>query len=878
MSKMSFDLLKSNDYSSLTLEEKVLHLEGQVDSLKSSRNYYKDQCESLLISLKSTVNDATPSYRTQKEVEEMINGIKAQESEKNKRLKVQFKEREDKLNQEIESLQQRLIDQEKLLEKQSDARTDLVEQLMEYKKQLNISQIKQREAEQAVAEMKSGESSSVKSLNSSLAGDFDVISSASQTSEIKKLKRHLLKIARQYEDAKATITLTHQIQEDVNNENELLRNHIKSMKDQYEELQRKCGDQQQQINDSRSLLKNAISESMILQSDIESSQSTIMILTKRLASKESEFSRLNHDIISKMLEINRQSSVINSQRETINTLRSQNNEMKGLVDSLKSQMESTQKSASDNAEELMSEIRDLKSKLQDKEVSEMNLNSRVQKQQTELMQEVRLRKAAEVAKEAALTNLKNAYSLLNTTEITRNEISSDMDRMTSELEERRSSSIMKDQTIEKLTKQVSDLNEELKKAHDEKKKLQLDYNEITSKLDSVQKDTISKEEATRQIETLMSDREMSRKTISQLEDSNQTLTNELNELRAAFSSQEESLMSMQNEIRNLTKTNMRLRSKLINGETVSEGELELLAAKRIEASKVYPKCAENNSSASFTISSVERTNYDELSNEIKDSRSCLRRLLHKMKDMIDLAPDLKKTLENIISNIKDDTSLRVISDYIEDFLMDYFSVTLGSMSHPIDASTEAKLLRSSIQHLNLKVKSLKEQNQLQEDEISKLQNSIQNVFSAKGRADSQYENVGQTISSLRISLDSAQKSLLESERQRRRLEEELSKSNRFFRMSTIFDDDMNISELNTNSRSTISANNGTYSPPSPRVASLMRSSPTSPLKLSSPPCHGRSPSSPVGGSPSGVSPSKQVSINPNVALGDSLAVLDMLCN
>ena len=115
----------------MNLQSRLQEMEVELDSIKSSRNYYKDQCESLLLSLSNTMQKQTPAYRTSEEVEEMIEAIQQQQTEKRRKLKEKLSEDKKSMEMAIKEMQKAIAEKDQMLQQQDDARISLIEKLME---------------------------------------------------------------------------------------------------------------------------------------------------------------------------------------------------------------------------------------------------------------------------------------------------------------------------------------------------------------------------------------------------------------------------------------------------------------------------------------------------------------------------------------------------------------------------------------------------------------------------------------------------------------------------------------------------------------------------------------------------------------------------
>ena len=102
--------MNSQDERIADLEAKLQEMAMELDTLKSSRNYYKDQCESLLVSLSNSYQNQLPAYKTQKEVEEMVDSMQAQQKAKRQKLKQKYSQQITDFQKIVEQLKDKITD------------------------------------------------------------------------------------------------------------------------------------------------------------------------------------------------------------------------------------------------------------------------------------------------------------------------------------------------------------------------------------------------------------------------------------------------------------------------------------------------------------------------------------------------------------------------------------------------------------------------------------------------------------------------------------------------------------------------------------------------------------------------------------------------
>ena len=756
------------------MEDKIHQMSLEIDSLKASRNYYKDQCESLLVSLSKTVNEQTPSYRTQQEVEETITNIKAQESEKNKRLKEKYKENERKLKEEIELLQATIKHHEDVIQKQRNTRTDLIEQLMSYKKQLTVTETRLRETEHSL-EMKSSQDSSL--LNSQDSSQLESLQTA-QKNEVKKLKKQLLKVAKQLTETKNSMTLSQTIQEDTLHENEKLKQQINEQTQKIETLQKDNEDKTQQISDSKSLLINALHEAQLLENDVDSANQTIQVLLGKLKDNEEKFNAFNDEIVNKITEINQHKTVIQAGNETITNLQTKNEQLTQQITNLQQEITINKKSITETNENHQKEITELKQKIENYQRQEDSLNQKIKQQQLDFLAESRLRQAAEVAKEAAITNLKNAYALLNTSETTRNEYTAEIDKITTELDAKNQVLEENEKIISQLNNQVKETTNQLEEARAQISKLNNDYISVKDQFQQFQQHSILIDEAKKQIEAISNERNSAQNNIKQLEQENQSLTSELTDLKITLSHQESTIISLQNDIKSLSRSNKKLRSKFLKGEDASE---DLLNTSRTIFNKSQMGLCPNCQELSKKIESMEHQNLEDakaieqLKVNLNSGLDSLHNLSMDIKKIVLEIPNAPQSLEELCDQLIQANSMKEACDLIHTLTVDFLEEIIRlRVVQTTNSTTETALLKSSISHLTDKIDTLKQKTQQQSTEINSLHTNMESVYTNREKYDEEIQALSRTLTSLRTQYEATKKKLAESEREKKKLKEELT--------------------------------------------------------------------------------------------------------
>ncbi|EAX87179.1 hypothetical protein TVAG_472490 [Trichomonas vaginalis G3] len=793
-----------------TLSDKIHQMSIEIDSLKASRNYYKDQCETLFVSLSKTVTDQTPSYRTQKEVEETISKIKAQEAEKNKILKQRYKEREKIYQNEIIKLQDTIRHHERIIDNQKNARTELIEQLMSYKKRLTTSESKLKDAESTLEQIKLSRSSiQINSQQSQLINNSNTLKEGN-TNEISLLKRKIVKYAKQIEEMRTSVELSQSLNDDTIKENKSMKIKISEQESIINELKKMNESQKQQVIDSQSLLVNAIKEVELLQSDVESAQSTIDLLVKRLYEKESEFNSYVQEIATRIAENNQQKSSIKDGSTTIINLQSQIQTYIQQITELKQTIEINQNTTQTQVTTFNNQISSLKSTIDSQSNQIEDFNKKIQSLQSELLAEKRLRKAAEVAKEAAVTNLKNAYALLAANENTRNESTAEIDRITTEMTTKNKDIEEKDATIKNLTEELKQTVEKLNNSVSSEANLRDKLKEVNDKYIHMQENSILREEAQKAIDAVADERDKAIESRHQIEIDHSTCLNELNDLKIAFSHQESTIAALQNEVKSLTNANKNLRSKLLNGEEISEisetNEISNVTTSRLldnqddlEKGMVI---SEIKSQLELTQkqSIKDQTTIQGLRNEIENIKKSLIEFADSFKEFANYVPSIGESHQRLMMKIKKIDDINIAIKIISQFIVDSFDECVR-FSKNTTQSTEGTLLRSSIYHLTRKIDSLQQQNAAQAQDINTLQQNIQAVYSNKEKCEDELQSFTKTITSLRVTLDATSKKLQESETEKKKLRQELKSVPSIVstqqKDESSFSDSLNLSEISS---------------------------------------------------------------------------------
>lgn len=535
-----------------TQEKASSYILEDIDTLRASRNYYKDQCESLLLSLTQAAHKYQPAYRTQEEIDEMINSINLHNSEKRKQLKEQFNTERQLLTNEIEKMAATIANQETLIEKNIEEKASLIEQIMDYKAKLNDYTSKLSQYEQS---------------GNMIINETEIYQSLKKENErcnieIATLRKKVDKLILRENDARNSLSLAQTIQESLFSENQELKQENSNQSDEIIILKEKLNREIDIRKNTEKGLNQIKHEFYLFQNDVLQSNDRIEHMSLQLIDKHNEYQFI-------LDEYKQLVSDAEKNREVFRDTLAKNSQFQAKFDDFQNRMDNMQKKFEYEIENYRMRIQFLTESLnEEKELNTqlnakiIELNSNIKENEIKILQSQRNIKASEVAKETTLNNLRNAYKVINEKDEVNLEFRKEIDTITSENFRLTNENKEYEESIREKQNELDQLKEILVSKDDEIKRNFDVIMELNDKIKDIYSSTVS-------VEKYQSERSLLEKRISELqlkreaEDFDELKNmSELIQYKELFNSQQDRLTSMQKEIDHLNDTNKKLRSMM----------------------------------------------------------------------------------------------------------------------------------------------------------------------------------------------------------------------------------------------------------------------------------------------------------------------------
>lgn len=535
-----------------TQEKASSYILEDIDTLRASRNYYKDQCESLLLSLTQAAHKYQPAYRTQEEIDEMINSINLHNSEKRKQLKEQFNTERQLLTNEIEKMAATIANQETLIEKNIEEKASLIEQIMDYKAKLNDYTSKLSQYEQS---------------GNMIINETEIYQSLKKENErcnieIATLRKKVDKLILRENDARNSLSLAQTIQESLFSENQELKQENSNQSDEIIILKEKLNREIDIRKNTEKGLNQIKHEFYLFQNDVLQSNDRIEHMSLQLIDKHNEYQFI-------LDEYKQLVSDAEKNREVFRDTLAKNSQFQAKFDDFQNRMDNMQKKFEYEIENYRTRIQFLTESLnEEKELNTqlnakiIELNSNIKENEIKILQSQRNIKASEVAKETTLNNLRNAYKVINEKDEVNLEFRKEIDTITSENFRLTNENKEYEESIREKQNELDQLKEILVSKDDEIKRNFDVIMELNDKIKDIYSSTVS-------VEKYQSERSLLEKRISELqlkreaEDFDELKNmSELIQYKELFNSQQDRLTSLQKEIDHLNNTNKKLRSMM----------------------------------------------------------------------------------------------------------------------------------------------------------------------------------------------------------------------------------------------------------------------------------------------------------------------------
>lgn len=768
---MKLNVCKNKKSSMETLNEQIADLQARIqekdmelETMKSSRNYYKDQCESLLVSLANSVQNHVPAYKTQEEVNEMIESLQAQQKAKRKKIKEKFSQQIIDYETKVNNLNEKVIQQEKMIQDQENERISLIEKLMSYKKSLSEATSIQHETELKLSQLKESESS-IK--GNSICEEEVVRMKQEHEKEIQSYEFQAKKLKKKIKYLLNSLEITQSAQNESTSDISTLNKELKKQKEIELQLRNELAKEKQNQVDATALLKIAATEAQQMQNDSIEASKRIAALLGTIKEQEETMVEMQQSLWAALKEGKDTKEQLQNQNKDIVDIHMKIQEINLQHSAEIDKYKEEQSKSEQTIAELNDTIRHLKNAISELESDRKELQNELNQKMLEINQENRMRKAAELAKETALTNLKNAYSLMNSNESARHETNLEIEKLTTELEN-------KSRQNSELTKTVSDLENrldvaqlQLKSEQTKSQQMSSEFSKVSSELQKFRENSVTKSEMKDQLDSFRKEKAAY---ISQIKELQQQYNMQLSENETkeiTLKHQEEVLKKSLYELKNLQRQNKALRKKLqLNDFSVSGKDDEnddtnsILNLNNEKMQNEYRLLKSKNQHMLNDLSTKETI--------VKNAREEIRTFVAKLAE-IAISEEISPRFMELRSKLDKDTltiyqEIVELNSFISDFIDDLISHIRdngSAMSGP--NATEVKLLKSTISHLQNKVSALKVQTQLQNEEISTLREKFDIVTSKKEQAEAKMSAMNESMGSFRQSLATQKKIKIQSQ-------------------------------------------------------------------------------------------------------------------
>ena len=720
-------------------------METELDSIKSSRNYYKDQCESLLLSLSNTVQKQTPTYRTQDEVEEMIEAIQEQQAEKRRKLKEKLAEDRKAMEASLDEMKQQIANRDKMLQEQEEARTSLIEKLIEYKRMLKECQERQQRTEVTLSQLQS-----TNECLSPRTRDLDVSKESQQiedlqiahANEIKVLKKHITKLTKKLKHATNSLELCQSAQDESKADVTDLTNQIKMHEQKEAEMRQALEDEKRKQEDAVGLLKQACEEAKHFQDDAARYEQYLAKLAEEIKDKDAQIGKMNKELVDYLTQTGKTNEILEERRR-------ENIELNLQLEDLKSQMQNEQEESREAMDKLEGQMKLLKTENDQlhSEIEELQSNANdsqllIQKLQSQVDQEARLRKSAELARDNALTNLKNAYTLMNSSEAARHEASLEMEKLHRELDAQAGEREASAKEIAAQRKQIEALKKELEET-------KARTNEFAESIEQERNNwnAIKKNMALEWKQKLMKAEEEKHQVeeeLNMIQDQYRTLVAENETRRDTLEHQAETLATVQEEAKHLGRVNRQLRQRLRSSGIAMDDDQdteECQSCKRLE--QQLKELTQRMSTTNEQLA-TERKENDVVSQNVSNLFAKLKRVTDETHD-----EDLKEEARRAALVVNSDAPLdrKLIS--VTNLCMSVVNtlVVKGVVSGTTTGGGDSRLLKSTISHMGRRIEDLQAQNKKQNEEIFELRNDVQEAFRNRDQFESEMASISRSLRS-----------------------------------------------------------------------------------------------------------------------------------
>lgn len=777
--------MNSQDERIADLEGKLQEMAMELDTMKSSRNYYKDQCESLLVSLASSVQNHVPAYRTQEEVEEMIESIQAQQKAKRQKLKQKYSQQINDFQKTIEQLKDKIVQQEKVIHDQEEVRVGLIEKLMSYKKSLSEANSIQQETEIKLSHLQ--ESESLLAENNASKQVIEEMK-VNHTNEVNTLQSQIKKLRKKIKYLSSSLEITQTAQEESKSDVTGLVQQLKEQKAIESQLREELSKEKQIQIDASALLKIAMAEAEQMQKDSKEYTQRIAYLLSTVKEQEATMSEMKKSLYDVVSENQKSKEQIHNQNRDILDFQMKIEEIKQQHEAEIDKYEEEKVQRSEHISNLESHIENLKKEISGLQNDRSELQNELNQKLLEINQENRMRKAAELAKETALTNLKNAYSLMDSNESVRHESNLEIEKLTNDLENKIREHNDTKKKFELLQNEFDISKIQLNSEKEKNQNLSNQLNKVSQELYDIKSNSVWKTEVAEQTDRLEHEKA---KLISELKEIQQQYNiqisdNETKEITLRH--QEEVLKKSLLELKNVQRQNRILRKKLQQSNfsisNNNDGSIEI--DDNINNTSFHcQNCEKLQNQINLLRTKVQKLTNDLSANEItmQNTKTELRDFVSKISEMA-ISEEISPLFMELRSKL-DNNSLTLQQEFVElrSFLIEYIDDVVYHLRNDsinqndganIKQSTEVKLLKSTMSHMQNKITALKVQNQLQNDEIVNLKSNMRIVSNKKEETEMKMTSMNESIGVYRKTLDETKRKLSQTQLSKKKPSDEFT--------------------------------------------------------------------------------------------------------
>ena len=709
-------------------DDNVSQLDLQL--ISASRENYKSQCNNLAVSIENIGNSLIPSYRTQKEVEEMVSNITKQEKEKRKRMKVQFSNERAALNAEIAKLVEEISNHQAIIDSFDNEKVDFIQQIKELK--VKIIE-KENEKEEIRKEMENN------SKINELQEEHEM--------EVSDLNTKIAKLTQKLSDSENSRVMSQELYESANNENE-------ELKKENEKVLQESKNIKAVHTKIKTIFKMVVDECAGFEKDAVEKSKEIALLTKKIQENENEKMEIASKFYESVAESESRKRKIDENEKEIDLLKNENEEKDRTIKEMKKEKEEMDNEIK-KLNEIIFSLKETENTLNDKLSAKENEIASIKKNHQDEIKEMKNQMESESAERVFETNNLNAEIMKLQTKLSKvvqegKDVMREKDVLKSENDALKTSVLKNERENKQLKEKTCDYEEGIKnlrvkiESYDTKLKERDNQNTFLRKM--LNSEQIKSKEYEKQIEdekkkngTLQAKNEQKIKALSiNLKESESTkaaldvkvydLENKLSNITKQNEKSNDKIKSLQNEINSLKKELENSRNEYEAQKIQLKKEIMMNQAKEGEIKSLHVKLEEyenENNKLNIKMQSIEAEKQQMINkmDSSKESSVLYEKQIKLLRERLSTSQQEVSRRENENNNV-----IKRINE-LEKQLVDT-QQALGSAQTQLKLTT--KVVKKQEQLLSANTSnSTKELTKLIQDSTSILKGIVQNVIKAK---------------------------------------------------------------------------------------------------------------------------------------------------